>query len=177
MAMAKPARSMRSIPWLRLLVVLAFYRFRRAAQTLLERLLSPLSPKLAQRVGGLIGGLADGLSFLTQARSLGPFAAVTACYWICNAITLWVALEACGLAASLRHGFLVLGALSLGLMLPSGPGFFGSFQLAVFAALALFVPPSEIGARGAVAVFWIYSLQGPVVLLAMAVSALRLRRR
>jgi hypothetical protein len=55
--------------------------------------------------------------------------------------------------------------LAIGILLPTGPGLFGNFQLAVVACLKLFFPESVVAEQGAAFVFLLYVLQSSVMLL------------
>jgi uncharacterized membrane protein len=52
-----------------------------------------------------------------------------------------------------------LGVLGLGTLLPSGPGFFGTYQLGAYCGLAMFFPESVVLSAGAVFTFVTYSVQ------------------
>jgi hypothetical protein len=49
-----------------------------------------------------------------------------------------------------------MGVLALGILLPSGPGLFGSFQVAVSAALRLYFAEDLVVSAGSVFVFLLY---------------------
>ena len=77
---------------------------------------------------------------------------------------------------SYAQAMVVLGVLGLGFSLPNAPGFFGSFQLALYAGLAVYVAPRYVVNEGAVFVFVYYlAYIAQVVVLALlslAVEAL-----
>ena len=59
----------------------------------------------------------------------------------------------------------VLGVLAIGIMLPSGPGLFGNFQLAICAALKLYFDDDVVGSQGAALIFFAYAIQTLVITL------------
>ena len=59
----------------------------------------------------------------------------------------------------LAEAMVVLGTLALGVSIPAAPGYFGTFQLSVYAALALYHPPADVIEQGSVFVFLLYVLQ------------------
>jgi glycosyltransferase 2 family protein len=137
-------------------VAYTFYRWRNVARRVSEKLLTPVSARLASTVSGALDGLADGLRFLSVGRLFWPFLAGSVIYWLCSAWSLWLVMRCAGLNVGAPESAVVLGMLSLGLMVPGAPGYFGAFQFSVYAALALFVPPDSIVTTGAVAIFWMY---------------------
>jgi len=63
-----------------------------------------------------------------------------------------------------------MGVLALGILLPNAPGYFGAFQISVYASLALYFSASEIQSAGAVFVFVQYAVQTVVTLGAGALA-------
>ena len=53
----------------------------------------------------------------------------------------------------------VMGVLSLGMLVPNAPGFFGTFQISIYAGLAMYRPGVDVVGAGSVAVFWMYVIQ------------------
>jgi hypothetical protein len=70
------------------------------------------------------------------------------------------------------EAMVVMGTLALGILLPAGPGYFGAFQLSVYAALALYHSPKDIIELGSMFVFLLYALQVGAQLVVGAVSLL-----
>ena len=64
--------------------------------------------------------------------------------------------------------------LALGILLPSGPGLFGSFQVAVSAALKLYFPEALVGSEGSVFVFLLYVLNALVMIAIGVIPLLRM---
>lgn len=142
------------------LLVLAFFlAARRLAEKLTMRIVGVVSPRLATRLSGMMGGLADGLRSLPDPRLMGPFLFQTAIYWVVNALGMWFLGWGCGLDMTPAQGFAVMGVLAMGILLPAGPGLFGTFQLSVFVALRMYLPENVVMREGAAYVFLMYLCQ------------------
>lgn len=137
---------------------------KRLAAKLIERTVGLASPRLAGRLAEQIHHVADGLRCLGNARLAYGFALETAVYWFINIAGMWVLAIGCGLPLSPGHIVAVTGILSLGILLPTGPGLFGNFQLALVTALRLYLPDNIVMEQGSVYIFLLYLLQAGVVL-------------
>lgn len=143
----------------------AFFFARDRATRLVERLLGAVSPRAAELVAGTVARLADGLQFLRSPRDALPFLRDTVVYWGMNVAGVYFVLRAAGLDATPGHAMVMLGVLSLGIMVPAGPGFFGAFQLSGYCALALFFPLVNVVGEGGVALFALYVAQMAVAIV------------
>ena len=142
-------------------------RMRRATVTAI----GVVSHQLAELVAGVLERLADGLGFLPKTRYSVPFLGVTVAYWVIHALNTWMLIWGVGLdSVTATQGAAVLGVLALGFLTPNAPGFFGTFQIALYAGLAMYLPPHEVVDKGAAAVFLMYVLQMGVVLGAAAIA-------
>lgn len=117
-----------------------------------------VSPRLGRLLAGKVDSVADGIRSIGDARLAAAFLAETAIYWGVNACFMWVLGLACGLPMEFGHALAVMGVLALGILLPSGPGLFGNFQVAVSAALKLYFAEALVGQAGAVYIFLLYVL-------------------
>jgi hypothetical protein len=153
------------------LVLLAFYRFRAFSQALCLRLLSPLSPKLAQGVTRRLVELTSGLGFLSRARVSVPFALLTVVYWGLNVLGLFILARGAGFhSLSVLGAAAALGVMAVGITLPSAPGLFGSYQLSLYAGLLLYLSVDDVQGVGAAMVFLMYVAQVGVHLIGGAVG-------
>lgn len=150
---------------------------RELAMRLTRATLGVLRPSLAELLASKVGNVADGIRSIGDARLALGFLFESALYWGCNAVGVWLLGVGCGLPMTLGHAAAVMGVLAIGILLPTGPGLFGNFQLAVSAALRLYFAESLIGAQGAVFVFLLYVMQSSVMVLAGAIPLYRLRMR
>jgi hypothetical protein len=154
-----------------------FYRWRVWARRTTERVVGLVSPRLATWLADKVEHVTQGLGFLPETRYTGPFLAITTLYWLVNAAGIWLLCLGCGIhAMTLAEAAAVMGVLALGILVPNAPGFFGSFQLSVYAGLAMYHPASIVMTAGSAVVFTMYAVQIGVSLLA-ALFALIVSRR
>jgi len=146
---------LRSAGWLVLLffaALLAFlavaYRRGGAAVGLVRRLLSPLSPRLAERAAGMLDAFVHGLRRVPTRGKVALFLALTLAYWGLNAWGMQLLARGFGLPLSPVQAFTVLGVLIVGVMIPAAPGMVGTFQYAVLLGLSLFFPREVVDVRG-----------------------------
>ena len=78
-------------------------------------------------------------------------------YWGGIAFSTWFLGQACGLPMSPWVATAVVGMLALGILLPGGPGMFGSFQIATGAALKLYFSAELVATTGSMFVFLLYT--------------------
>lgn len=142
------------------LVTLALFLVaRRQMEALTRAVVGLVSPRLAERLSRMVGDLADGLRSLPDPKLMGPFLLQTAIYWGVNGLGMWFLGWGCGLSMTPGQGFSVMGVLAMGILLPSGPGLFGVFQLSVFLALRMYFPHETVVGVGAAYVFIMYAAQ------------------
>lgn len=127
-------------------------------QRQLEERLARVVPK-ARLLHGTIEQLVAGLRALATVRTLAAFIALTACYWLANAVGMWFLARGTGLELSASQSLMVLAVMNIALLLPGGPAQFGIFQTGLVLGLALFVPTGLIEARGSVFAFYLYLSQ------------------
>ncbi len=123
-----------------------------------------------ERLGTLLAekvdGVADGLRSLGSFKLTVGFLGESLGYWACNAGGMWLLAWGCGIEMTFGHAAAVMGILAIGILLPTGPGLFGNFQLAVSTALKLYFAESLLGDAGSVYIFLMYVLQAVVILIA-----------
>jgi uncharacterized protein (TIRG00374 family) len=142
-----------------------FYWWRDWARRVTRGVLGLVSLNLAEWVSGRVEQVADGLGFLRKPRYSLPFLAATMVYWLANGFSWWLLADAVGIERlSLFQGFATMGVLALGILVPNAPGFFGAFQLAIYAGLAMYLPPEEVVGQGSVYVFLTYVIQVGITL-------------
>ena len=160
------------------MVALALFLWQHALMVrLTERVFRVFSPRLGGLLARKVDSVADGIRSIGDARLAAAFLAETLVYWGTNACFMWVLGIACGVPLSLGHAVAVMGVLALGILLPSGPGMFGSFQVAASAALKLYFPESLVGSEGAVFVFLLYGLNAVMMVLVGVGPLLRMHVR
>ena len=130
------------------------------------------SPRLAAVGAEKVSNVADGVRSMGQGRLAAGFLIETLAYWGVNAWgVMWLA-QGCGLPLTYGHAAAVMGVLAIGILLPTGPGLFGNFQLAVVTTLKLYLLAPMVETSGAVFVFWLYACQASVMILAGVIPLL-----
>lgn len=147
-------------------VALAMFLWQRSlAVRLTEWGAGLISKRLGQLLAEKVGNVADGLRSIGSFRLGLGFLIESLGYWGINALGVWWLGLGVGLPMTFGHAVAVMGVLAIGILLPTGPGLFGNFQLAVVACLKLFFPESVVAQQGAVFVFLLYVLQSSVMVL------------
>jgi uncharacterized membrane protein YbhN (UPF0104 family) len=131
-----------------LIAMIAFNRWRRAMHRLMRSMVGLISARLADWVMLRIDKLSDGLEFL-RSREASAFFRDTLVYWAVMLSATWALLRGCGISAGLAEAGVLLGVVGIGTLIPSGPGFFGTFQLATYAGLAMFFSEGLVLGPGA----------------------------
>jgi glycosyltransferase 2 family protein len=148
-------------------VALALFLWqRKLAVRLTERGVGWVSPKLGAFVADKVGGVADGIRSIGDARLGAGFALESLAYWLTNAAGMWLLGWACGIPMTFGHAVAVMGILAIGILLPTGPGLFGNFQLAISTALQLYFAHTLVGSAGAVYIFLLYGIQAVFIVIA-----------
>jgi uncharacterized protein (TIRG00374 family) len=148
-------------------IALGLFLWQRELATRLTRLtLGLVSPRVADVLAQKVDNVADGLRSIGDARLGLGFLLESILYWGCNAVGVYLLGLGCGLPMQLGHAAAVMGVLAIGILLPSGPGLFGNFQLAVSAALRLYFAEALVGREGALFIFLLYALQSTVMIVA-----------
>jgi uncharacterized protein (TIRG00374 family) len=134
------------------LAALAFlilaYRNRALATRLLEKMLGPISPRLAQRAAGMMEAFIHGLRIVPSRGKVLLFVALTFVYWGFNGWGMQVLAQGFGIHLGLFQASTLLAVLVIGVMIPAGPGMIGTFQAAILIALGLFLPKEVVERDG-----------------------------
>jgi uncharacterized membrane protein YbhN (UPF0104 family) len=132
-----------------------------------EHSLGIFSKKLARKASDFVARTADGLKFLPSFRHFGAFLGETALFFGLNALSIWLLARGCGIESiTFAQACVVMGVLGVGIIVPAGPGLFGTFQAATYAALAMYFHDDVVLAPGATFVFLLYTLSSAWHLLA-----------
>jgi glycosyltransferase 2 family protein len=143
------------------------------AERLTLAVVSPVSKRLARWLATRLADTASGLGFLTTFRYSIPFLFATLFYWLLNAGSWWVLAQGCGLGPiGYFHALAVMCVVALGIVVPATPGFYGAFQLAIYAGLAMYLPPEEVREAGALYAFYGYVLPIGLTVAYGAIAAL-----
>ena len=129
------------------LVLLLF--FPRPILTIVRLCLRPLPARLAARITGLIDAFIAGLEALRSPLAIAKIAGLSVLIWACEAGTFGSVLLAFPLG--LERGEWVAATafllvfVNLGIMIPSAPGYIGTYQLFAKTALGAFAVPEAAG--------------------------------
>ena len=126
---------------------------------LMLKVLNPISPRLASRAVAIVDGFVGALRQLPDGRNMASFFFFTTLYWSLNGLGMLVfasgfdcsrtANAACvPMSLTLFQGFVVLGLLIVGMMVPAAPGSAGTFQSSVMIALGVFFSLSVVNSTG-----------------------------
>lgn len=137
-----------------------FYFAREFTQRLIARTVGRISNRVSSWLITVIARTASGLDFLPRWRVFVPFIVLTSAYWLLNGLSLMWLMRGCGLSGiTLGQAWVAMGVLGLGVVIPNAPGYFGAYQLSLFAGLAMYFSADRILASGAVFVFYSYVVQ------------------
>jgi hypothetical protein len=152
--------------------VMGLFYWRRAwARRMTEKVIGSVSPRLAQWLAERVEQVADGLSFLPRARYVTPFLLATLVYWLLAAASSWVLARGCGIEAmSFGQACVILGVLGLGILVPNAPGFFGAFQISIYAGMAMFFPAEVVTGPGSAFVALLYACQLGIMVVAAIIG-------
>lgn len=113
-----------------------------------DRLLGATIPGLAPRARHVLEGGIEGLGVLRDPRLALEVLWWAILLWLMNGLAFWLGFQALALPAPFSAALFTQGLIAIGVALPSSPGFFGPFELAGKAGLALY------GVSDASAVSW-----------------------
>jgi len=156
-------------------MALFFWR-RQWARRTTDRVVGLVSKKLATVLAEQVEKLSEGFRFLPSPRHLVPYLIETLLYWGIAAAGMWLLAWGCGIEGmTFTRSCALLGVLGLGIIVPGAPGYFGAFQGAIYAGLALYFAEHVVLEPGAVFVFFLYVTQLGVMFLMAATAGILLR--
>lgn len=137
-----------------LLFLLLLLLRRDQALTLLEQLLQRAPPTLSGRAMGIFSSFVEGTRVLGQRRRFLPLAILSLAVWILEAGSYLVLTWAFALPLSLQErplaALFVLALANLGILIPSSPGYIGTFHFFAMTALLAFRVEQEVALSYAV---------------------------
>jgi uncharacterized protein (TIRG00374 family) len=152
------------------LLIMVFYA-RRQALTMIERVLEPISPRLAQRMTTLTTTFIDGLHPLSSWRRLIGFVLLTALYWGINGTMTTVLAWSYGIEVPYVAGPFAVVIVVFAVTIPAGPAFTGTLQAGFRLGLAPFRVTAVQAALVATAVYLIQIGIQALILLVGLMSA------
>ena len=159
------------------ILLVAFYHRPREVRMFISSWLGLLSKRVAEFTAGVVERFHKGLAALPNRRCLWSFIGLSILYWSINALSWYLLAKGCGISLPLLGAVAGMGCLAVGILLPTGPGYFGNFQVSVLIALKIYLPIEAIAEQAAVFVFLLYALQTGLTVLFGACGALSLSRR
>jgi uncharacterized protein (TIRG00374 family) len=114
------------------------------------RLVRAIVPRWELRVTSLVDQATAGLAVL---RSPSRFLRVlwwTVVHWLTNALAFWLAFRAVGISAPFTGALFLQGLISVGVAIPSSPGFFGPFEAFAKVGLQVYAVPVTLAVTWAV---------------------------
>lgn len=125
-----------------LVVLIAGFYGRERTVRIFKRILGPLPNSVGSKLVSLLTAFLDGLVVLPDLRRLGTFLGLTFVYWGALGWGMLIMCDAVGIPnVSIVGAFALLTVLTVGIMVPAGPGFTGTFELALKAGFALLIIP------------------------------------
>ena len=119
--------------------VLIFFRQRRTMVAgYFDGLFRRLPDSSRTRAGNLLHSFIDGLEVLARGHHIAAILIVSIVMWASVALSLDLAMRAFSFKVPSYASLVLLVVVSLGLMVPSGPGFAGTFEAACIWSLLLF---------------------------------------
>jgi hypothetical protein len=112
-----------------------------------RRLLSPLPQRVGDRAVRLLGSFAEGLGSLRNGHHLLRIALLSLLMWLTIVLSIWATLMSLRLPQPLPlyASAVLMVVISVGIMLPSAPGYFGPMQWACQMGLGIFGVDPNIG--------------------------------
>ncbi|MFZ5438916.1 MAG: lysylphosphatidylglycerol synthase transmembrane domain-containing protein [Myxococcota bacterium] len=126
---------------------------------LLRRVLSIVSPKLAEKIVHVVDGFVGALKQLPDGKNFALFFFWTAVYWVANGAGMKLfadgfdcsgaAGRAClPLEMTYFHAYFLLCVVIVGMMIPAAPGSAGTAQLAMLIGMGVFLPQDVVNSSG-----------------------------
>lgn len=107
---------------------------------LAHKVWDPISPRITDKILGLMESFVHGLKAVPSASQVVLFFVLTAVYWGINGIGLGIMAKGFDIDLSVLAMFTTMAVLTVGVMIPAGPGMVGIFQYSMEVGLKLFLP-------------------------------------
>ncbi len=105
---------------------------------LIRKFTGGLAPQLVDKMLGILDAFINGLRSLPNAQAIALVIVWTLAYWAANALGLYWLMCAFDWSLPVVAAFVLVCVLVIGIMVPAGPGFLGTYQAAIVAGLAVF---------------------------------------
>lgn len=124
-----------------------------ATLRILNRILRIFPARIQNAGSDILLKFASGLGVLSDFNAILKISALSVLLWAVMAVNNYFIFLAFGLQLPLDASFLVLAVVSVGIMLPSGPGFIGLYQYLTVISLDLYAVPDS-SAQGVSIIMW-----------------------
>lgn len=132
-------------------VVLILFRARRdLVMRLFVRFSGGMPPAAREKAQGLLHSFIDGLEVLARGHHIVAILVLSLVMWLSVALSMDLGLRAFALQVPVHASLVLLVVVSLALMIPSGPGFAGTFEAAVIVTLISMGVDKELAASYAI---------------------------
>jgi hypothetical protein len=145
-----------------LLVLMAYAQ--KQAMAVLQRVLVPFAPHLAERLSHLFVVFLEGLRPLYQPSRLFLFVLLTAVYWGINGLTTSILAQSYGIDVPLIAGPFAVVIVVFAVTLPAGPAFAGTLQVGFLMGLKPFGVSAADAALVAVAIHMVQIVTQALIL-------------
>jgi len=120
---------------------------------ILNKVLNIFPARVQKKGSDILVKFASGLDVLSDAKAILIISGQSVLLWVLMAVNNYFVFLAFGLKVPLDASFLVLAVVSVGIMLPSGPGFIGLYQVLTELSLNLYAVP-EASAKAVGIIMW-----------------------
>lgn len=132
-------------------VVLILFRARRdLVMKLFLKLSGGMPPAAREKAQGLLHSFIDGLEVLARGHHIVAILVLSLVMWLSVALSMDLGLRAFALQVPIHASLVLLVVVSLALMIPSGPGFAGTFEGAVIVTLTSMAVDKELAVSYAI---------------------------
>lgn len=125
--------------------------------------LSFLPQRWRAKTAQALDGFVQGLEVVRGGWHLVPILALSIAAWSIQAVAIWLVLLAFHLKLSLGASFFILAVQSFGVMIPSSPGFIGTFHAASILAMAAFGVGREVALSASIVMHLLFFIPVTVV--------------
>lgn len=121
-----------------IIAVVLFLKYGKKTEEFFTRLVGYFSPQLAPKVAGWIDSFISGFQVVQKGRALIKIVSLSMLGWVINISVLWAVLAAFHINESFPVVTFVITIILISVMIPSSPGFIGTWEYFGVLALGLF---------------------------------------
>jgi uncharacterized protein (TIRG00374 family) len=125
--------------------------------------LSFLPERWRAKAAQVLDGFVQGLEVVRGGWHLVPILALSIAAWSIQAVAIWLVLLAFHLKLSLGSAFFFMAVQAFGVMIPSSPGFIGTFHAASILAMAAYGVGGEVALSASIVMHLLFFIPVTVV--------------